>query len=144
MIHPGWELLAVTMQMSRCGFPILLVLAFALPAAAELSPEVYRGMQKAASEYLEIEIVSVTTSKGSTAITVSARAKIVGIHRTASELKIGQEIQIEYAHDTRKMIGPRPIPVVKKGGKHPAFLSKNHRNPYYEPAARGFSFEVVR
>ncbi|HZS06548.1 MAG TPA: hypothetical protein VFD58_17050 [Blastocatellia bacterium] len=133
---------------SKLISPLVALIATALigstqPSFAELPPYAYQQMQKAAPEYLEIEVRSVRTGRASDGIEVEVEAAVTGVRRSASHLRQGAVIRIRYVHDTRHLIGPGPIPVLEKGKKYPAFLRRDPKEKVWRPAAMGRSFEVV-
>ncbi|MGJ8643621.1 MAG: hypothetical protein ACSHX9_09455 [Luteolibacter sp.] len=119
-------------------------------AFAELPPKVYEEMQKKASESLKIRVDKVTSEKlglldfsGNRNQTVEAT--VIFVTRTGSGLKSGDVIVIQYLarKPDEKIAGPRPIPKLQEGKEYPAWLSKAEAG-HYEPAARGFSFAVLK
>lgn len=123
---------------------VLLIITFAVQTAlAELSPCSYKEMQKNAPEYLNLQILSVKTEKASESINVEIEAKVMAVHQSKSQVKPGDVIHLHYVHNTKPLVGPRPIPILEKGKVYPAFLTKSEDQEFYEPAAMGRSFEVI-
>lgn len=110
---------------------------------AELPPAAYREMQKQAPEYLEIKVISVKIVEVTDGVNVEIKAQVTAVNRSKSQLTSGAAIQINYMHNTKLLIGPSPIPILKKGKTYPAFL-KAVGKEVYGPAAMGRSFEVVK
>ena len=134
----------------RLCVALALLLLSASGASAELPPEAYLKRQKAAPEALRIKVVSVKKKEldsekvKTTVATVEAR--VLSVERSATKLKPGAVIRIEYVNRQSKtpMPGPSQVPLLTEGQEYPAFLSKNGAKPYYIPAAGGWSFERVR
>ncbi len=127
----------------------LMVAPFAFAA---LPPSAYKPDQDAAPEALVIAVLSVKSEvnkdRESTRTHVEARARVVEVNRTASGLKVGDEIAIAYTNvelkrDERR-VGPGSyIPVLEEGKLVPAYLSGNQKTGY-RPAARIYSFQEIR
>jgi hypothetical protein len=75
---------------------------------------------------------------------VEAEAIVESVTRSASGLKPGDSIRIEYTTMRAEppIPGPRPIPVLKRGQPYPAFLLGVSKG-LYAPAAKGASFEPL-
>jgi hypothetical protein len=124
---------------------VSLLLTVLTPGAqAELAPQVYKDMQSRAPEFLEIQVLSVTTAAASDEIRVDVEARVIDVRRSKSGLKAGDVIRIEYTRTTKLLAGPSPAPVLQKGKKYPAFLSQAVTKNDYRPAALGRSFELIR
>jgi hypothetical protein len=130
------------------------VAAAAAVARAEIDPKYYREWQEKAPEALTIVPVSVRpvvtserqrSGEGMLIHTrVEVEAIVESVIRSASELKPGDAIRIQYT-TTRAdppLVGPRPIPVLKRGEPYPAFLLGVSKG-LYAPAAKGASFEPL-
>jgi len=124
----------------------LLAFVLALTALhAELSPDHYRRLQAEAPEALQIMVEKVeskvTPGKDGTDTEVTATAKVKGITRSASGLKVDASITIHYhvIHHVVPLPGPSPVPVLTQGQATVAFLQKDQAGQY-APAARGMSF----
>lgn len=128
---------------------LLLFLLLLLPAdaAAEIAPRYYAQMQRDAPEYLQIEVLKVRHSLlwvgRTTSVTVTA--KVIAVKRSKKGLVAGDVITIRYDHyrPPRDWVGPRPIPILRKGETCPAFLGWSDEVRAYRPAALGASFEPL-
>jgi hypothetical protein len=129
-------------RMTLLSITIALVISVQ-PGLAELPPSAYKEMQESAPEYVDIQVLKVKTEKVTDGIMVDIEAKVTGVKRSESNLKVGNTIVIKYFHDTRGLVGPAPIPILDEGESYPAFLVKADGNDFYEPAAMGRSFSVV-
>jgi len=115
---------------------------------AEIAPEEYENMKRNAPEQLEVRIRSVTRSGGifSRYNNVKAKATIIAVHRSQSRLSVGDSITITYSiykPPRTGWVGPRPIPLLKKGEETPAFLVYDQKSQTYTPAAKGASFQFM-
>jgi hypothetical protein len=131
-----------------------MTLAPIAPSHAEIEPKYYRQMQDRASEQLVIRVLSVRTAvsrekhqSGSFTLVntrVEAEARVEKVERTGSGLKPGDTIRIQYVsmRPEPAMPGPRPIPVIKAGETHPAFLLGVSKG-LYGAGARGATFEKL-
>lgn len=138
----------------RFAVAVALVLAASPAARAEIEPKYYRDWQMKAPEALTIVPVSVrpvvTTGRPRSGegllihTSVEAEAIVESVTRSASGLKPGDSIRIEYKSTRAEppAAGPRPIPVLKRGQSYPAFLLGVSKG-LYAPAARGASFEPL-
>jgi hypothetical protein len=128
---------------SKCAaVSILLVTVLVTASQAEMSRAIYKEMQTKAPEFLEIEVLSVETAKVADEIVVDIEAKITGVTRSKSGIKVGDVIHVHYARQTKVLAGPSPVPILEKKKKYPAFLARaSGKN--YEPAAGGRSFEAI-
>lgn len=105
-------------------------------------------MQDRAPEKARIEIVSVKRTevehKGDFAFNFRVTAKVVAVDRTATELKIGDEIEIRYSipnFEKSPAAGDWPEAVVE-GTNYLAFLHvRKVEKKLYDPAAASGSFE---
>ena len=136
--------------------PLALLLVLGLAAAqhalAALPPSAYKPDQDAAPEALVIAVLSVKSEvnkdRESTRTHVEARARVVEVKRTASGLKVGDEIAISYTNlelkrDERR-VGPGSyIPVLEEGKVVPAYVKGNQKTGYM-PAAQIYSFQEIR
>jgi len=123
-------------------------------ARAEIEPKYYREWQDKASEVLTIRVGAVkpvvTTDRhqGSDALLIQTRveaeATVEAVERSGSGLKPGDTIRIQYTTTRSEppMVGPRPLPVLKRGETVPAFLLAVSKG-LYAPAAKGASFEPL-
>jgi hypothetical protein len=131
-----------------------MILAPSAPTNAEIEPKYYRQWQDRAPEALVIRVTAVrpivTTQRRPDAenmlihTRVEAEAVVEKIERTATGLKPGDTIRLQYVSTRSEppIVGPRPIPVVKRGETYPAFLLPVSQG-LYSPAARGASFEPL-
>jgi len=141
---------------SRCvTIAILLILASAV--LADLSPDVYKDLQRKAPEILEIRVTSVDVhrhfAKPSSCSffdfevirNVKVEARVVRVIRSASGVHAGDVIEIEYSSISRcsDWNGPRSIPLLQSGDQRYAFLSRRGRTTVFDPAARGATFSVT-
>ena len=128
---------------------LLLALALALPVHAEMSPEVYRGMQESAPEAVRLRVTSVerdyTQGHTAEAQMVRARGEVLEVTRTATGLAPGKEISLRYVHDPlpEGMAGPGPIPIILRTAEYQAFL-RGGEGGVYDPAARKASFRQTK
>ena len=119
-------------------------------ALAELPPAVYLKRQQAAPEALRIKVVSVKKKEieGEKFKTIFAtvEARVLSVERSATKLKPGNLIRIEYVNRESKvpMPGPSQVPILAEGQEYPAFITKNGEKPYYIPAAGRWSFERIK
>ncbi|MEP2776713.1 MAG: hypothetical protein ABJQ29_10995 [Luteolibacter sp.] len=139
-----------TTKVSWLAIAIMGIAFLPSPASAELPPDVYERLQEDAPEVIGISVKRVFASRkgaldfsGDRDMTVFA--SVVSVTRTASGLKAGDEIVIRYVakNPDAKMAGPSPIPKLEEKMEYPAWLSKSAEG-HYEPAARGYSFSVLR
>ena len=127
----------------------LTLLLLAAAVGAELPPSAYRERQQNAPEHLEIQVLSVSTRKtdepGRVRTDVRAEAKVERVRRSASGLESGDVIRIRYDHTRHKepIAGPSEVPILERGRRGPAFLSKDPKSRTYLPAAGGYSFRDV-
>jgi hypothetical protein len=121
-------------------------------ARTEMAPEFYKQMQQAAPEQLRIQVVSVRESwqnapngdtYASRGADVRVVARVVGVDRTRTGLRAGMTIRISYWHDTRRLAGPGPVPIVRTGTAYPAYLQKDAKTGEYAPAAGHASFDPL-
>ncbi len=120
---------------------LFLFFLLTLPALAELPPQAYLLMQKAAAEEIEIKVEKV---KRGTWISPGevVNAKVTKVVRSKSGLKVGDKITIRYRYKKLRGVGPSPIPKLKKGDTLPAWLQKTEKG-HFKPFAGGFSFKRV-
>ena len=111
-------------------------------ARAELPPQVYEELQARAPEVLAIEITRVATNKRDGEnlrdISVFADAKVTGVTRSQSGVKVGDVISLRYM--TFEVIadgwaGPGPMALVDAGKSYRMWFKKAGRHFY--AAARG-------
>ncbi|MCA9560521.1 MAG: hypothetical protein KC583_18360, partial [Myxococcales bacterium] len=126
---------------------LLVLVAAPMSAHAEIEPKYYAEMQAGAPEAVTVKVTEVDTSVcvlWCSKQSVTAKAVVTAVERSANGLKVGDAITIHYTHliPSGGWAGPRPIPVLKEGETTVAFLRLNKRMGYH-PAARGYSFERV-
>jgi hypothetical protein len=111
---------------------------------AELPPSVYEGRQKAAPEYLEIDVLRVDVEPGEqpNQQKVIVAALVRTVHRTMSELTPGALITISYTHTKRETGygGPGEIPILTEAAASVAYLVKSEEGDTYAPVAGVMSF----
>lgn len=126
----------------------LIVLMLPWPARAELPPEVYQKWQREAPEHVTIRVLEVRTTRrregqDATHIAVQVTGRVQAVVRSASGLKPGQTIRIAYTHHQIPPPGPSQTPILRAGKTYPAFLERKAGQTSYNPAAGGYSFEVL-
>jgi len=121
---------------------------------AELSPEVYKDMQRKAPEALYIQVSSVDVHRRFAKPSgcsffdfevireVRVEARVLRVARSESRVRTGDVIGIGYSSISRcsGWSGPRSIQLLRNGGRVYAFLARNGRTASFEPAARGATF----
>ena len=116
-----------------------------VPLFAEIAPEEYRNMQLSAEDHVIIAVrkVSLRRPLFSSTINVTVKAEVLEVFKSKSNLSIGDQITITYAHTKLRKgaAGPRPIPILKKGTETTAFIAFDVQQNHYVPVARGASFE---
>ena len=114
---------------------------------AELPLSVYQELQEKSSEALNIKVESVKVNKSEepalTRLSITAEAKVETVTRSASGIKPGDRIRINYSYVSYKqpIAGPSEPDVLEKGQSYPAFLTG--KDGVYTPAARGYSFRLA-
>lgn len=108
---------------------------------AELPPGSYDKLRAEADDALVIQVTGVNVDTKSTAREVTVQAKVLGVERSKSGLKKGDNITFNYRISTVQVPGPRPIPLLVKGDVYPAFLKTMGKS--LEPAAYGESFKMT-
>ena len=110
------------MKRIKCIAPLLFVATLALQgadsASAALAPSTVKRMKKEASDVLRVDVVSVkTTGIGLSKLDVTIRARVTGVERTASGVKVGDTIQIQSYRLTGLILAPGPQnpPSIPKG-----------------------------
>lgn len=132
------------------GCAAVIVAVASLPhSRAELPPQAYQQYQDGAPEALTITVQSVkideTEDRHAKVSSIAAEARVDKVTRSASELKAGDRIRIQYAHRLNKepVAGPSEPDILKQGQNYPAFLAKREDGTY-GIAARGYSFRLAR
>lgn len=142
------------MRQRRVAIAVFLILATAV--LADLSPDVYKNLQKTAPEILSIRVSSVdvhrTFAKPSSCSffdfevirDVKLEARVVRVVRSETGVHASDVIEIEYSSISRcsGWNGPRSIPLLRKGDQVYAFVARRGRTTSFEPAARGATFSV--
>jgi hypothetical protein len=124
-----------------------LFAALSTPALrAELPPSAYEKMQSDAPEVLRIQVLRVTEQPGSDAATtnVSMLAQVVKVGRTATKLKPGDMITVNYqlVSHPAGWVGPGEVPVLKENAESVAYLKAVEGGEQeYAPAAGAMSFD---
>ena len=139
----------------------LMMFLLAAGARAEMPPQAYAEMQEKAPEFLKIEVLSSTKESGAAENTINLEdlkkgvksfhihltAKVLEVERSASGVKTGDVIKIDYTRTERPKgtgwVGPSEIPVLKKGDVTEAYLDENKKLNSFSPAARGRSFHTM-
>ncbi len=119
---------------------LILIIAGTPAAFGEMPPYVYKNLQDNAPEHLWIKVLSVKTKEGKEGAQVFAEAIATKVMRSASSVKVGDVIHIEYFHSTSRVPGPSPVPLLVQNQSYEAFLSRNSRDKSYSPEAGGKSF----
>ena len=116
-------------------------------ARAELPPQVYADLKAKAPEFLEVEITRVALNKRDGEnlrdISVFADAKVSGVTRSKSGVKVGDVISLRYMTFeviTPGFVGPGPIAQVEKGKKYQIWFKK--AGGHFYAAALGRSVEA--
>jgi len=135
-----------SLRVTPYAFAVLA--GMAATVCAELPPYVYQELQEKSPEALNIRVESVKLDKHEepnfTRVSISAQAKVESVTRSASGLKPGDTIRINYSQVSykRPVAGPSEPDILEKGERYPAFLSGT--DGIYSPAARGYSFRIAR
>ena len=137
----------------RCiAIAILLILASAV--LADLSPDVYKDLQRKAPEVFSIQVSSVDVHRSFAKPSgcpffdfevirdVKVEARVLRVVRSGTGVRPGDVIEIEYSSISRcsDWNGPRSMQLLRKGDLVFAFLSRRGRTASFEPAARGATF----
>jgi hypothetical protein len=136
------------MRYLRALFPCIAGLCLAtLPlsrSVAELPPSVYEAKQKAATDFVEIEVLRADVTPGeSGAKEIQVLALVNKVMRSTSGLNPGDMINITYTVTERPagFVGPGEIPVLTERQTTPAYLNKTDTASTYTPAAGVMSFK---
>jgi hypothetical protein len=139
----------------RC-IAIAILLVLAMSVLADLSPDVYKDLQRKAPEALAIQVSSVDVRRSfakpsscgffdfEVIRNVKVEARVVRVVRSETGVHPGDVVEIEYSSISRcsGWNGPRSIPLLRKGDVVYAFLARRGRTTSFEPAARGATFSV--
>jgi hypothetical protein len=119
-------------------------------AGAELPPDVYKADQARSAEALSIKVIRIEIEKknqsGGTRSHIRAEAEVLGVERSASNLKAGDTIKISYSHfrHDQPVAGPSEPDILEQGRMYPAYLAKDSKAGEYTLAARGYSFRTAK
>lgn len=135
-----------------CKLLLILTLTSLSPLFAEIQSKYYEEMQRNAPEKLRIRVEKIDDEwcwffcdKYQTRVT----AIIMRVNKSAAGLQIGNRVYFEYEifKPSRGWVGPRPMPVLKKGEEYDFFGSKidvhKDKGIILSPEARGYSFESL-
>lgn len=132
-------------KLAQHGLLTAFLIGLSCLSFAELPPSVYEARQKAAPEFLKIEILRVEIEPGeqSDQQKVDAVVMVTAVERTSSDLKTDQIINISYiiTDRGRDYRGPGEIPLLIEGESSVAYLAKDENGPAYFPAAGVMSFQ---
>lgn len=132
---------------SLCVF--LFLIATTLGVRGELPPWVYKDLQDKSPEALiiKVESVKISTTDEPTfkSLSIAVKARVETVIRSASSLKPGDIISINYVRLDHKqsMPGPSEPDVLQQGRTYSAFLTKTEKNGTYTTAAKGYSFRTT-
>jgi hypothetical protein len=130
----------------------ITILLIATAALGELSPEVYKDLQRKSPEVLYIQISAVDVHRRFAKPSgceffdfevireVRVEARVLRVVRSESYVRVGDIIAIGYSSINRcsGWSGPRSIQMLRNGDRVYAFLVR--RGTSFEPAARGATF----
>jgi len=128
------------------GLGFLLILGGTLPSPAQTERDFqkgYRSFQNSAPEFLQIEILEVTTKPekgflGGSTTRVNATARVVDVIRSDSGIPNGEVINLQYDHAPKAGNSSETPPIVEMGKSYPAFLER--KGKVFVPVARHLSF----
>jgi hypothetical protein len=140
----------------RC-LRIATCLFLASAVLADLSPDVYKELQRNAPEALYIQVLSVGVHRSfakpagcslfdfEVIRNVKVQARVVRVVRSATGVHPDDIIDIEYSSISRcsDWNGPRSIQLLRKGDLMYAFLARRGRTASFDPAARGATFSAT-
>lgn len=143
-------------RMCKRYINIVILLIVSTAALADLSPDVYKDLQRKAPEVLSIQVSSVDVHRSfakpsgcaffdfEVIRNVNVEARVIRVVRSATGVHPGDVIEIEYSSISRcsDWNGPRSIPLLRKGEMVYAFLARRGRTASFDPAARGATFSV--
>lgn len=131
---------------------LLAMASTAARADDDIEPKYYRVWQDRAPEALTVKVLSVRTTVTTerhragvvTQTRVEAQAQVERVDRSATGLKPGDALRINYTISRAQppVEGPRELPLLKGGASTPVFLLAISRG-VYGPAAKGASFEPL-
>jgi hypothetical protein len=137
----------------RC-IAVAIFLMISTAILADLSPDVYKDMQRKAPEALYIQVLSVHVHRRyakpagcgffdfEVIREVKVEARVLRVVRSQSPVRARDVIEIEYSSINRcaSWDGPRSIRMLGDGDRVYAFLTRRGRTPSFEPAAQGATF----
>lgn len=129
---------------------VSVLIAIPLAIRAELPPQVYKDYQAHSPEVLTIMVNSVTVAKtdevNGMRRDIMAEASVQAIKRSATRLRMGDTIRINYSDYTykRPMPGPGQPEIVGEGRTYSAYLVKSDKDGTYVLAAGGRSFSSLK
>lgn len=140
------------MRERSIAIAILLILATAV--RADLSPDVYKDLQRKAPEVLYIQVSSIDVHRSlakpsgcsffdfEVVREVKVKARVLRVTRSETGVRAGDIVDIEYSSVSRcsGVNGPRSIQMLRSGDRVYAFLARRGHTPFFEPAARGATF----
>ncbi|MEA2416766.1 MAG: hypothetical protein QOI58_3423 [Thermoanaerobaculia bacterium] len=140
--------------MSERSIAIAILLILATAVLADLSPDVYKDLQRKAPEVLYIQVSSVHVhrrfAKPSSCSffdfevirEVRVAARVLRVVRSGTGVRAGDVIEIDYASvsSCSGLNGPRSIQMLRNGDRVYVFLVRSGRTKSFEPAARGATF----
>ncbi len=125
-----------------------IIMMTSLYLSGEIQLKYYIEDQQKSPEVLTIKVTDVSKDFCFFCDTrrITIEAKILEVDRSSSGLVKGDKITVIYDHfiPSGDWAGPRPIPLLQEGMIYPAFLKKNAQNNFYYPAARGYSFKIIK
>jgi len=105
----------------------------------------FNKLRTEASEAVIIEVTLVVIVQDSpvnkTSQYITIHAKVLGVERSKSGLKVGDTITINYSIPTNPLPGYSSIPILDNRSVYPAFL--NRQEKVFAPAANGSSFTMT-
>jgi hypothetical protein len=132
--------------MKRLLTCLFLAISSAALVRAELPPSAYEKMQSDAPEVLRIQVLRVTEQAASNTSTkdVSMLAQVLKVGRSASKLKPGDMITVNYkvvAHPPG-WVGPGEVPILEENKETVAYLKiADGSEQAYAPAAGAMTFD---
>jgi hypothetical protein len=132
--------------MKRLLTCLFLAISAVALVRAELPPSAYEKMQSDAPEVLRIQVLRVTEQPGSDASTkdVSMLAQVLKVGRSASKLKSGDMITVNYKVVTHPpgWVGPGEVPILEENKETVAYLKPVEGGEQeYAPAAGAMTFD---
>jgi hypothetical protein len=136
---------------------VIAILLIATAVMAELSPEVYRDLQRKSPEVLYIQVSAVDVHRRFAKPSgceffdfevireVRVQARVLRVIRSESHVRAGDVIEIGYSSINRcsGWSGPRSVPMLRNGDHVYAFLVRRGHAASFEPAARGATFSAA-